>query len=126
MSGKFAVVALCCVSLNAVILDRIAIVVGNYIIKDSDIEHNIRVTDFLNGDPLSFSEAARRSAARRLLDQRFIRSEIRNGDYPAASMKDAERQLQTLESQRFHSRVALQAALEKYGLTEPNLQTQFQ
>ncbi|MBV9613086.1 MAG: hypothetical protein JO091_11475, partial [Acidobacteriaceae bacterium] len=34
-----------------VIIDRIAVVVGNSIVKDSDIDRDIRVTSFLNNQP---------------------------------------------------------------------------
>ncbi len=45
----------------AVIIDRIAIVVGDSIVKDSDINRDIRVTSFLNGDPLDLSDKARKA-----------------------------------------------------------------
>ncbi|HEX4773221.1 MAG TPA: hypothetical protein VH351_20475 [Bryobacteraceae bacterium] len=126
MLPKLGMVALCWVSLlNAVIIDRIAIVTGNSIIKDSDIDRDVRVTEFLNAQPLSFSEAARRAAANRLIDQYFIKTEIRAGGYPTAPAADADRQLTELERRRFHSRTVFDNALEKYGLTEPVLQTQF-
>ncbi len=63
----------------AVIIDQIAIVVGSSIIKDSDIGRDIRVTDFLNKEPLNFSNAARKESASRLMDQIFIRHEINLG-----------------------------------------------
>jgi hypothetical protein len=110
---------------EAVIIDRVAIVNGNSIVKDSDIDRDIRVTDFLNGQPLSFAETARRAAANRLLDQGFIRREIRTGDYPAASMEEADRQLSKLELQRFRTHSAFESALQRYGLTELDLRTQF-
>lgn len=112
--------------LPAVIIDRIAIVVRNSIIKDSDIDRDIRVTDFLNGRPLNFSAAARKEAADRLIAQALIRREIRLGDYPMATLQDADEQLDSLESERFKTQAALDRALERYGLTELDLRTQFQ
>lgn len=112
--------------LPAVIIDRIAIVVRNSIIKDSDINRDIRVTDFLNGRPLNFSAAARKEAADRLIAQALIRREIRLGDYPMATLQDADEQLDSLESERFKTQAALDRALERYGLTELDLRTQFQ
>jgi hypothetical protein len=53
--------------LDAVIIDRIAIVAGNGIVKDSDIERDIRVTQFLNGQPLDLGLAARKAAIIRRL-----------------------------------------------------------
>lgn len=112
--------------LPAVIIDRIAIVVRNSIIKDSDINRDIRVTDFLNGRPLNFSASARKEAADRLIAQALIRREIRLGDYPMATLQDADEQLDSLESERFKTQAALDRALERYGLTELDLRTQFQ
>lgn len=111
----------------AVIIDRIAVIVGgNAIVKDSDIQRDIRVTDFLNNQPLELSNAARKKAADRLIDQIFIRREIRIGDYPAATLQDADRQLASLKKQRFRTNAQFQQALGRYGLTELELRTQFQ
>ncbi len=111
--------------LPGVIIDRIAIVVGDSIIKDSDIDRDLRVTDFLNAQPLNLSQAARKAAANRLIDQVLIRREVRVGDYPRATMEQAEQELSALEKERFHSQVALQAALKRYGLTELQLRESF-
>jgi hypothetical protein len=110
----------------AVVIDRIAIVVGNSIIKDSDIDRDLRVTSFLNGDPLDLTLAARKKAASRLIDQVFIRREIRVGDYPVATLQDADTQLQKLKSQRFKTDAAFEQALRRHGLTQLDLRTQFE
>ncbi|MBV8550176.1 MAG: hypothetical protein JOY54_02670 [Acidobacteriaceae bacterium] len=109
-----------------VTIDRIAIVVGNSIIKDSDVVRDLRVTAFLNSQPLSVDPAARKAAANRLIDQVFIRREIRIGDYPRATMEDAEAELTQLEKQRFKTPAAFQQALRRYGLADLQLREQFQ
>ena len=110
----------------AVIIDRIAVVVGNAIVKDSDIDRDLRVTAFLNNQPLNFSAAARKEAANRQIDQVFIRREIRIGDYPAAGLQDADRQLAALKKQRFRGDAAFEQALRRYGITNLELRTQFE
>ena len=70
---------------GAVVIDRIAIIAGNSIIKDSDIERDIRITGFLNHDALQFSDATRKEAASRLIDQSLIRREIQVSQHPYAS-----------------------------------------
>ena len=110
----------------AVIIDRIAIIVGDSIIKDSDIDRDLRVTAFLNGDPLDVSNAAKKKAADRLIDQIFIQREIRIGDYPPASLQEADQQLAGLKRQRFKTDAAFQLALRRYGLTELDLRTELQ
>ncbi len=114
-----------CLAVGAII-DRIAVVVGNSIVKDSDIERDIRVTDFLNHQALDLSARARKESASRLIDQVFIRREIRIGDYPQATLQEADGQLNALKKQRFKTESAFQSALRSYGLTELELRTQFQ
>jgi hypothetical protein len=111
---------------SPVIIDRIAVVIGNSIVKDSDIAQDIRVTAFLNGEPLDFSAATRKKAANRLIDQIFIRREIRVGAYPTVTPQEADAQLTALKQQRFKTAGAFEAALRRYGLTELALRTQFQ
>lgn len=127
MRCRGAIVLLLASSLaRAVIIDRIAVVVGNSIVKDSEIDRDLRVTDLLNNEALDFSNAARKKAANRLIDQIFIRREIEIGDYPTATLQEADRQLDSLKQQRFKTNVAFQQALRHYGLTELELRTQFQ
>lgn len=122
MCSRLVALLFACASLlPAVIIDRIAVVTGNSIIKDSDIDREIRVTDFLNSQPLVFSVTARKDAASRLLDQIFIRQEIRAGDYPRATPQQAEAQMDSLEKNRFASDAAMERALSRYGLTADDL-----
>ena len=48
---------ICCALAQAVIVNRIAIVIGKKIIKDSDITNDLRLTAFLNREPLAFTQA---------------------------------------------------------------------
>ena len=111
---------------SGVIIDRIAIIVGNAIIKDSDINRDVKATEFLNGRPLDLSNASRKQAADRLINQTLIRREIRIGDYPIATLQQADIELNRLESQRFKTQEGFEQALRRYGLTELELRTQFQ
>jgi hypothetical protein len=108
---------------RGVVIDRIAIVIGNSIIKDSDIERDIRGTDFLNGDPLDLSDAARKKSASRLIDQVFIRREIEQGDYPNASWQQTDAHIDALKRQRFKTQAAFERALGRYGFTDVDLRT---
>jgi hypothetical protein len=113
-------------SLFAVIIDRIAVRVGNAIIKDSDIDRIVRVTEFLNDEPLDLSNKARRDAAKRLIDQAFIRQEIRVGGYPRAGWDEADEQIAKLKKDRYKTPAAFDQALKQYGLVEPDLRFEFQ
>ena len=104
-----------------VVIDRIAVIVGNSIIKDSDIERDIRVTDFLNRDPLQFSDATRKQAANRLIDQALIRREIQVAQYPYASDQNVNAFLEQIRKQRFKNDADYQQSLRDYGITEAQL-----
>lgn len=116
---------LACAVARPVIIDQIAITVNNDLIKDSDIDRDLRTTELLNGDPPNTSPAARKKDASHLIDQVFIREEIRAGAYPIATMQEAETELDQVIKDRFHTQAALDAALKRYQLTEPDLREQF-
>ena len=112
--------------LCAVIIDRIDVIVGDSIVKQSDIDQYIRVTDFLNNQTLDLSLAKQKDALNHLIDQVFIRREIQVGGYPRATQQEADAQVDRLIKQRFKTKAAFDQALNKYGLTELELRTQFQ
>jgi hypothetical protein len=109
----------------AVIVDRIAVVVNDRVIKDSDIGRDIRITDFLNGDQLDFSETARKKAAQRLIDQQLIRREVQVGGYSKATSEEVSNFLDSIIKQRFHdSQSEYQTALKNYAMTDEQLREQ--
>jgi hypothetical protein len=110
---------------QVVLLDRIAIVVEQSIIKDSDIDRDIRVTEFLNQEPLRVGPAERKKAAGKLIDQVFLREEIKSGDYPQATQEQSDSTLQGVVSKRFATQDAFRGALKRYGLDEATLGEQF-
>lgn len=109
----------------AVVLDRIAVVVGKKVIKTSEIERDLRLTQFLNREKIDLSVAARRKAAERLIDQSIIRDEVANGGYSRPTTADAAALLQQLRRDRFGgSQARLEAELATYGLSPGQLQSQ--
>jgi peptidyl-prolyl cis-trans isomerase SurA len=119
--GNMALAILSCLALRATIIDRIAIVVGDRIIKDSDIERDIRVVDFLNQQKLDLSLAARRKAADRLIDQAIIQRELQVGEYQTASESDAAKLYTQTEKDHAPSPAAFNRELASYGLTGEQL-----
>lgn len=110
---------------GAVLIDRIAVVVGKSVIKSSDIERDLRLTEFLNRQPLNLSAEARRKAAERLIDQQMIRTEIATGSYSRATDADAEAMVTRLQRDRFGAASArMSAELERYGITRAELRQQ--
>jgi hypothetical protein len=107
---------------GAVVLDRIAVIAGTHVIKASDIDRDIRLTEFLNREALKINSTARHEAAERLITQDIIRQEIITGAYlrpPEGEGVALEVQLRRdrfgNSSQRMHDE------LQKYGLTEGEL-----
>ncbi len=115
----FAVAA--CAPVQAAIIDRIAIVIGNSIVKDSDINRDIRVVSFLNGQKPDFDTASRRTAASRLIDQALIRREIEVGEYQRVPESDAVRMLDDMQKERFHTPALFDRVLTNDGLTRDQL-----
>ena len=110
---------------GAVVIDRIAAIIGKHVIKLSDIDRDLRVTEFLNREPPNFSSDAKHKAADRLIDQAIIRDEIATGGYSAPADDEAGALLNQLRHDRYgDSDSKLRAALSSYGLTEDQLRAQ--
>jgi hypothetical protein len=108
-----------------VVLDRMAVIVGKHVIKTSDIDWDLRVTEFLNRQPLNFSPQAKRQSAERLIDQEIIRQEIVTGNYRRPPDTDAAALLNNLRRDRFGgSDVRMREELQRYGITEDQLRAQ--
>src|ERR1700733_6943967 len=121
MPRLIAVFLICCALAQAVIVDRIEDVVGKKIIKDSDIADDLKLTAFLNQQPLASTPALRKTAANRLLDQTFIRDEVEAGAYPQASLGELQENLDGLVKARYAADAAYKKALAVYGISEDDL-----
>lgn len=116
-----------CLPAAGVVIDRIAVIVDKQAIKTSDIDRDVRVTDFLNRQPLDFSVEVKRKAAERLIDQAVIRAEMERGGYSRSSEFEAAGMIKRLLADRFGgSDARLKAELLRYGLTEQQLRMQLQ
>src|SRR5437762_42712 len=124
MSRLACVLLLLCAG-RAEIIDRVAVVVGNSVITESEILREIRLTAFLNGEPLDFSPASKRKTAERLVEQRLIRNEINVSLYPAPAPDALE--LMTKEvRERFGSPERYRQELQRTGVTEDDLKAHLQ
>ena len=103
------------------IVDRVAIIAGNKIIKDSDIDRDLRITAFLNNQRPVFTAAARKASAKRLLDQIFIRSEIDQGEYETAPVAEAQNLLASLRKSRYANDAAYKSALVSYRISDEDV-----
>jgi peptidyl-prolyl cis-trans isomerase SurA len=110
---------------SSTVVDRIAVIVGKHVIKSSDIDRDLRVTEFLNRQQPNFGSDAKHKSAERLIDQVIIGDEIANGGYARLTDADAEALLKQLRQDRFAGSDARQReALSLYGLTEDHLRAQ--
>ena len=100
------------------IIDRVAVVVGNQVITETEVRNEVRLTQFFNGQPLDLGATARKQAAERLVDQQLIKGEMQLGGYPAPAEGDGDVLLRQFREQNHPNVSAFHAVLEKYGLTE--------
>jgi len=110
----------------ATVVDRIAVIVGKHVIKLSDIQRDLRLTEFMNREPLNLDSSERHKSADRLIDQAMIRDEIARGGYRRPADSDANRLLNQLRHDRFGgSDSRLQEELSRFGISEGQLRNQF-
>jgi hypothetical protein len=112
---------------SAAVIDRIAVIVDRHVIKTSDIDRDLRTTQFLNDERMDLSLESRRKAAERLIDQSVIREEIEKGAFFRSDQASVAGMLKRLLQERFGgSSVRLKEELSRYGLTEEQLRTEMQ
>jgi hypothetical protein len=105
----------------AAVVDRVAVVVGNTVITESEVVQELRLTDFMNSQPLDVSAAARRSAADRLVDQELLRQEMKAGNFAEPPAEDVQKTYQQFRRDHYPNDADFRAALERYGITEDEL-----
>lgn len=104
------------------IVDRMAVVVGKHVIKASDIDRDLRVTAFLNNQPVQVNADSKRKAAERLIDQQIIHQEIVTSGMRVPSDDEGRMLDEQLQKDRFGgSKIRFAAALQHYGLDESQL-----
>jgi hypothetical protein len=104
----------------AEIIDRIAISVGNQVITESQIDVEVRVTQFLNSEKLDLAAGERKKAADRLIEQALVKREMDLSHYPLPELSDANPQLQMLK-EKYSTEAKFQDALRAYEISEDEL-----
>lgn len=112
---------LCAMVLQAVIVDRLAITVGQQSITELQLEEELRVTALLNREPVSRTDAARKLAADRLIQQLLIEREMDLTRYTPPTEKETDGYIQHVEAE-FGPPAQLQALLARYQLTQRTLE----
>ncbi|MGA8027295.1 MAG: hypothetical protein WB992_09115 [Bryobacteraceae bacterium] len=99
------------------VVDRLAIAVGREVITELQIEEEIRVTAFLNQQPITRDSDARRAAADRLIAQLLVKHEMQLSRYPSPNASEESSYFQGIRSE-FGNPSSFEKALTTYKLTE--------
>jgi len=108
----------------SVVIDRIAVSVGNRVITTSDIDREIRVTAFLNGVKPDLSAGNQRATADRMVEQKLIRRELETSRYPVPGSAEIVPVLADFQKQHYRDDAEFQRALADYGITEQDVKDQ--
>jgi peptidyl-prolyl cis-trans isomerase SurA len=112
---------------GATTIDRIVAVVGKHAIKQSDIDRDLRVTQFLNQEAPDSSIATQKKSLERLIDQELIRVDMAAAGNTGHLDSEAKDLLAELVRDRFSgSSARLDAELARRGLKQPQLLEQLQ
>ncbi len=101
-------------------LDRLAVTVGRYVITESDILLDLRVSAFLDGKTPDFSGPQKRKAAERLVDQYLVLEDAAVTRAPLPYDADVDALLKPIRD-RYASEAEFQTALAQAGISEAQL-----
>lgn len=110
---------------RAEIIDRVAVIVGDRVVTESEMLLQLRVAALLDGEPVDLGAAARRQAAERLIVQTLIRREIDLSRYPMPGVPEAEASLAAARKEpHLASDEDFAAALARYRVSEEDVRQQ--
>jgi hypothetical protein len=118
---RIPIVLIGCVCAAAAVVDRVAVVIGKTVLTESEVRMEVRLTEFLNKQPLDFSAEQRRAAAERLVDQQLIRDEMKVSNIAGVPASEADTILQNFIRNQYPDAARFRADLTKYGITEQDL-----
>ncbi|MGA2182407.1 MAG: hypothetical protein ABSH47_05200 [Bryobacteraceae bacterium] len=107
----------------AEIVDRIAVTIGDRVVTEQQIVHEIRVAAFLNREKPDVSAGAKRDAAERLIKQEVIRREMESTHYPIPEKNEAD-PLEKQIVEQYGGEATYTAALATYALTREEVREQ--
>jgi hypothetical protein len=106
---------------QAGVVDRVAVVVGTHVITQTEVDEEVRVTQFENREPLNLSPDERRAAAERLVDQQLLRNEMQLEHYRPPEASEGTRLMEQFRRQNYPAPARFEAALRSYGITQQQL-----
>ncbi|MDQ6760042.1 MAG: hypothetical protein M3Z32_09285 [Acidobacteriota bacterium] len=105
---------------HAEIIDRIAVSVGNQVITEAQISDEIRITAFLNNQEPDLSQAFKKAAAERLVEQTLVRREMEVGHFPLPDLSEAEPLEEELQT-KYGSSAGFNQELSRARITQSDL-----
>jgi hypothetical protein len=120
MRRRLALAILLVVAARGEVLDRIAVTVGKHVITESDVIRDLRVSAFLDQQPIDVSGPAKRKAADRLVDQYLMLQDAAGGRVPLPSPEEAAPLLAQVKS-RYPNDAEYCAELARYRITQDEL-----
>jgi hypothetical protein len=120
-AAVYLLVPLCSAVAAAAVVDRVAVVIDKTVITESEVLDELRLTEFIDNQPLDVGPAARRQAAEHLVDQELIRRELESSGYTQPAPGEADALLRKFRQDRFHSLAECRAAMLQYGVAEDQL-----
>ncbi len=117
---RFFLITILLVPSRAEIVDRIAIVVGQQVITELQLDEELRVTAFLNRQPVARDIEARRRAADRLVEQLLVKREMDLSHYPLPNAEDVNNYLDKIHA-AFGRNSQWDHELAAYNLSESTL-----
>lgn len=115
-------IVLCGLSIvmQAAVVDRIAVTVGNQVITETEILREIALTAFMNGEKPAFTKENKRKAADQLVEQKLVHKEMEMGRYPEAS-DDQAKDLLEATRKNLGGEQAMRRQLAIAGLAEDDI-----
>ncbi|HLI83370.1 MAG TPA: hypothetical protein VKV17_05600 [Bryobacteraceae bacterium] len=107
---------------TAGIVDRIAVIVGTQVITQTQVEEEVRVTQFENQEPLNLGPEARQAAAERLVDQQLLRKEMNLERYRPPAANEGAKLLDQFRRENYPDAGRFAAALKHYCITAQQLE----
>jgi hypothetical protein len=120
MKGPLILAILMAAAAGGENLDRIAVTVGSHVIPESEVILALRVAAFIDDATPDLSGTQKRKAADRLVDQYLVLTDAAATHAPLPSPADVEPVLAPIQA-RYASEAEYRAALERAGITEPQL-----
>jgi len=118
LSRSISIIVLLGFALQAEIIDRVAASVDYRVITTSEVERQIRVAAFENGQKLDLSAARKQSTLQTMIDQALIQKDLENSHYPLPEPAELNPVIDQFKKEHFPSKAEYQRVLAGYGITE--------